>query len=105
MSRLTFSNALTRLKGAPEDYVELLEHGSMSVELYKPVGTDPQQPHDQDELYVVASGSGYFVNGADRHAFETGEVLFVRAGVEHRFEDFSDDFATWVIFYGPQGGE
>jgi len=32
-------------------------------------------------------------------------MLFVPAGVEHRFENFSDDFATWVIFYGPEGGE
>ena len=36
---------------------------------------------------------------------ETGEALFVPAGVEHRFEDFTDDFAAWVVFYGPEGGE
>jgi uncharacterized RmlC-like cupin family protein len=35
----------------------------------------------------------------------SGDVLFVRAGVKHKFENFSDDFATWVIFYGPEGGE
>jgi len=32
-------------------------------------------------------------------------VIFVEAGVEHRFEDFTDDFETWVVFWGPQGGE
>jgi hypothetical protein len=32
-------------------------------------------------------------------------MLFVPAGVEHRFEDFSDDFAVWVVFWGPDGGE
>ena len=32
-------------------------------------------------------------------------LLFVKAGHEHRFENFTDDFATWVIFYGPDGGE
>ena len=37
--------------------------------------------------------------------FERGEVLFVAAGVEHRFENFSDDFSTWVLFHGPEGGE
>lgn len=105
MQRLTINNALDLLKKESEPFIELLNHGSMSVELYKPEGSDPQQPHDQDELYVVASGSGYFVNGDSRQPFETGEVLFVRAGVVHRFEDFSDDFATWVIFYGPEGGE
>ena len=29
----------------------------------------------------------------------------VPAGVVHRFEDFTDDFATWGMFYGPEGGE
>ena len=38
-------------------------------------------------------------------ALNQGQVLFVPAGIEHRFEDFSDDFSTWVIFYGPAGGE
>jgi len=32
-------------------------------------------------------------------------LLFVPAGVEHRFEHFSEDFSTWVVFYGPRGGE
>ena len=58
-----------------------------------------------DEVYVVASGNGEFVNGGVRRPFETGELLFVPAGIEHRFENFSDDFSTWVIFYGPEGGE
>jgi mannose-6-phosphate isomerase-like protein (cupin superfamily) len=40
-----------------------------------------------------------------RHAFGPGDVLFVPAGVEHHFENFTDDLATWVIFYGPEGGE
>jgi len=34
-----------------------------------------------------------------------GDVIFAPAGIEHRFENFSDDFVTWVIFYGPVGGE
>lgn len=34
-----------------------------------------------------------------------GDLLFVPAGVVHRFEEFTDDFATWVMFYGPEGGE
>jgi hypothetical protein len=57
------------------------------------------------ELYVIARGSGTFVNGDGRHPFSSGDVLFVPAGASHRFEDFTDDFATWVIFYGPEGGE
>jgi mannose-6-phosphate isomerase-like protein (cupin superfamily) len=40
-----------------------------------------------------------------RNAFRTGDLLFVPAGVIHRFEEFTDDFCTWVMFYGPEGGE
>ena len=105
MNRLTVENALESLNGDEQPFKELFNHGSLSVEIYKPAGVDNQQPHTRDELYVIATGSGYFVKGESRERFEKGEVLFVPAGVVHRFEDFSDDFSTWVFFYGPEGGE
>ncbi len=86
-------------------YGVLLERGTLELGFYKPDGIDPQQPHTQDEIYIVQSGSGFFVQGNDRQPFETGEALFVQAGMIHRFEDFTEDFAAWVIFYGPEGGE
>ena len=104
--RLTIDNALRRLaEGDDPEGAELFTHGSLTIEVYRPDRVDRQQPHEQDEVYVVIAGTGEFVNGGTRQPFEPGEVLFVPAGVEHRFEDFSDDFATWVIFYGPPGGE
>jgi len=86
-------------------FATMLKRESLLVELYAPQGHDDQTPHRQDELYVVISGRGEFVNGAERHTFQPGDVLFVPAGMVHRFENFSDDFQTWVIFYGPEGGE
>lgn len=50
-------------------------------------------------------GSGEFINGEKREAFSAGNFLFVPAGVEHRFVNFSEDLIVWVIFYGPEGGE
>jgi mannose-6-phosphate isomerase-like protein (cupin superfamily) len=82
-----------------------MAHGSMKVELYKPIGRDPQQPHEQDELYFIVSGRGTFFRDGDRRPFAPGDVIFVEAGVLHRFEDFSEDFETWVVFWGPKGGE
>jgi mannose-6-phosphate isomerase-like protein (cupin superfamily) len=64
-----------------------------------------QTPHDQDELYMVVRGRGVLVHNGGRDAFETGDLLFVAAGVEHHHEDFGDDLALWRIFYGPNGGE
>ena len=86
-------------------YGVLLENGSMELGYYQPSGSDEQSPHDQDEIYIVQSGTGIFVRGDEEISFETGDALFVAANVEHRFIDFSDDFAAWVIFYGPTGGE
>ncbi|MDA1258085.1 MAG: cupin domain-containing protein [Chloroflexi bacterium] len=80
-------------------------HGTLRLLVYAPRGDDPQQPHDQDEVYVIQTGTGWFVNGADRHRFGPGDSLFVPAGVEHRFEEFSDDLSMWVVFWGPDGGE
>jgi mannose-6-phosphate isomerase-like protein (cupin superfamily) len=83
----------------------IYQHGSLLLKLFAPHRTDPQQPHTRDEIYLVGQGRGSFVNGAARHAFGPGDVLFVPAGVVHRFEDFSDDLVLWVVFYGPEGGE
>ena|ERR1051325_7553918 len=104
--RVSVREALACLPGAGgERFAKVLEHESLVVEIYAPRGTDPQQPHTRDELYVVFTGSGRFVNGDERRAFEPGDVLFVPAGVTHRFEDFTDDLVVWVVFYGPEGGE
>lgn len=77
----------------------------MSVEVFAPLGQDQQQSHEQDELYFIQRGTANLVIGAQRYDCASGDAFFVAAGVEHRFEDFSDNFVTWVVFYGPQGGE
>ncbi len=91
-------------------FVRALAHGSMSVELYAPGGNaddgrDRQQPRPQDELYVVQCGHATLRIGAEAHHATVGDVLFVPAGADHHFERLTADFATWVIFYGPDGGE
>ena len=90
---------------AGERFATLFRHGSLSIELYAPRGSDPQTPHRQDEVYVVATGQGTFRVGERIEPFRPGDLLFVPAGVPHRFEEFGDDLVVWVIFYGPDGGE
>jgi mannose-6-phosphate isomerase-like protein (cupin superfamily) len=85
--------------------VPIFAHGSLEAELYAPLGSDPQRPHARDEVYVVARGEGLFFDGSARHPVRTGSFVFVPAGHEHRFEQFTPDFAVWVFFYGPEGGE
>ncbi len=89
---------------------ELMKHGSMKLRFYQPKGVDPQTPHDQDEIYIVQSGSCTVVSGPaeeklERRAVGPGDAIFVPANHVHRFLDFSADFAVWVVFWGPPGGE
>ena len=97
--------ALAKLTESKKLFNTLFEHGTLSVEVYRPNKVDLQEPHTRDEVYVVISGSGEFLNDGVRTNFAPGDFLFVPAGIVHRFENFSDDFATWVLFYGPEGGE
>ena len=101
-----FLSGLQQLPGpAGERFALLMQHGSMKVEVYAPQGSDLQQPHTQEELYFVQSGHGEFLNGDARLSFQPGDAFFVPAAQVHRFENFNNDFATWVVFYGPMGGE
>ena len=99
------TEALMKLAKIESPFLTLFEHGSLRVEIYKPDNIDLQQPHTRDEVYIVVSGSGEFLHDGKRSTFKQGDFLFVPAGVEHRFENFTSDFSTWVLFYGPEGGE
>ena len=108
----THQEALARLPGPPNALwpngahsLSMFTHGTLELKLYAPRGHDPQQPHTRDEVYVVVAGRGRFDNAGEVVSCETGDALFVPAGRPHRIIEFSDDFATWVIFYGPEGGE
>jgi mannose-6-phosphate isomerase-like protein (cupin superfamily) len=95
-------------KGPPPEgnlAVPIFSRGSVEIELYTPQGHDPQKPHTRDELYFVARGNGLFFDGETQQPVKPGSFLFVPAGHTHRFEAFSSDFAVWVVFYGPEGGE
>lgn len=104
--QIDIESAIAALPAAPaEQYTIVYRHGTFEAGLYAPRGVDEQTPHTRDEAYVVVWGTGHFVCGTARRAFAPGELLFVPAGMTHRFEGFSDDLTVWVIFYGPQGGE
>lgn len=96
---------LSRLQSSKDEFVELFHHGSLVVEIYKPDQIDQQIPHIRDEIYVIISGTGEFEKDSKKINFKPGDFFFVPAGIEHRFSNFTNDFSTWVFFYGPEGGE
>lgn len=103
--KLDKNEALTQLTESRSLFKRVFNHGSLEVEVYRPEKADLQQPHARDEVYIIITGTGEFVLEGNRYSFAPGDFLFVPAGAVHRFEKFSPDFATWVLFYGPEGGE
>jgi mannose-6-phosphate isomerase-like protein (cupin superfamily) len=90
---------------AGEHSVSLMQRGTLNLKLSFPVRPNQQTPHEQDEVYVIIRGRGVLFHDGKRDPFESGDVMFVAAGTEHHFEDFTDDLAVWVVFFGPHGGE
>ena len=90
---------------AGERSVLVLQRGTLDVKLALPVPPNQQTPHAQDEIYVVIRGRGVLVHDSKRDPFESGDLLFVAAGIEHHYEDFTKDLALWRVFYGQRGGE
>jgi mannose-6-phosphate isomerase-like protein (cupin superfamily) len=110
--KISFSQALKRLPAGPTavypqgaPFATMMAGGTMSVEIFAPKGEDLQQPHKQDELYFIQRGTGRIDINGQKFDAAAGDAFFVAAVVAHRFENFSDDFVTWVVFYGPEGGE
>jgi mannose-6-phosphate isomerase-like protein (cupin superfamily) len=66
-------------------------------------GDDPQEPHTEDEVYVVSAGRAVLAGPEAEIAVEPGSVVFVAAGEEHRFERVEEDLVLIVIF-GPAEG-
>jgi mannose-6-phosphate isomerase-like protein (cupin superfamily) len=103
--RIGVEQAVRHLAPGRPPFAKMFEHGTLSVEIFSPKGSDDQQPHSRDEIYVVVHGHGEFVHGETREQFKSGDFIFIPAGLTHRFENFDDDLVVWVMFYGPEGGE
>ena len=93
-----------KLAASNQSSISLFQHGDANLLLFVPSDQDLQVKHERDEIYVIQSGQGIFKRGEETVRFDAGDVLFVPAGVEHRFASFSSEFKAWVLFFGPQGG-
>lgn len=82
------------------NYLEFLRSADLSVGLYHlPSGsTDPQQPHTEDEVYYIARGRGQIRVGDEERVVQAGSIVYVAAGVAHRFHSISEDLDILVFF-------
>lgn len=73
--------------------------GDFELEFFAPRGNDYQTPHEKDEFYIIVSGTADLIKENEIINCKIGDALFVAAGEQHRFENISEEFATWVIFF------
>jgi quercetin dioxygenase-like cupin family protein len=102
MEAFELAQLITNRVQSGKSYLEFLRVPSMSIGLYElPAGgTDPQQPHTEDEAYYVVSGKAIInVNGQDRPV-QSGAIIYVAANVEHRFHSIQEDL-TILVFFAP----
>ena len=105
MHAFTLSQLVEERRQSNRLYLEFLRVPSLSVGLYElPAGgVDPQQPHTEDEVYYVVSGQGTIRVGDEDRAVQAGSVVYVAAGVEHRFHSITQDL-TILVFFAPAEG-
>ena len=87
-------------KSAARDYLEFLRVPAMNAGLYELAAGayDPQQPHDEDEVYYVISGRARFLVDGNDMPVEPGTVLYVAAGIDHQFHTITEDLTLLVVF-------
>ena len=105
--RVSVAEAMEKLpRPGGERYAKVLEHGTLEIEIYAPRGTRSRRSRTRATRSTSSSRAGASsATAPNLERFGPGDVLFVPAHEEHRFETFTDDLVVWVMFYGPEGGE
>jgi mannose-6-phosphate isomerase-like protein (cupin superfamily) len=99
--KVSLAEATEKLSQHPREFLLLFNNNTLDLELYKPYLVDKQTPHDRDEVYLIATGEAAFELEGEKTTVKTGDFLFVPAHAAHKFLEFSEDFSTWVLFFGP----
>jgi mannose-6-phosphate isomerase-like protein (cupin superfamily) len=89
-------------RAAGRAYHEFISVPDLSGGLYvlEAGATDPQSPHTEDELYVVISGRARVTVGDEERDVRTGSLVFVGAGVPHKFHHIEERLVL-VVAFGP----
>lgn len=100
MSHVQTGELLEELPAEDRTHKEVLDEESMTVEVgrYPSEEAAPKNPHTEDELYFVISGSGKIRVGDETHAVSAGDTVFVEQGTEHDFFDIEEEITVLIVF-------
>ena len=106
MDIFEMADLINTQRNLEERYLEFFtaDTGTLSMGLYVlPAGdTDPQQPHTEDEIYYVVSGSARLQVGDEDREIKDGSVIFVETGAPHRFHTITETLTLLVVFAPPR---
>ena len=104
MDVFNLTELIKQQEQSDRSYLEFFRADCLSLGVYclAAGARDPQQPHGEDEVYYVAVGRGSVKVGAEDRKVERGDIIFVRAGVEHRFHSITEDLTLLVFFAPPE---
>ncbi len=105
MQTFNLNSLMTESESRGQRWREFLRGPSLSMGLYRLQAgqADEQQPHTEDEVYLVLSGKASFRAGGQQQSVAPGSLIFVERTVEHRFVDISEDLQVLVFFAPPEG--
>ena len=105
MEPIQIDDVVEQLEQEDELFNEFLRRDSMSLEVYRleAGATDPQDPHTEDEVYYIVTGSAKIRIGDDVYPVEPGDIIFVEREVEHYFFDIESELITLIFFAPPYG--
>ena len=90
------------LPRTPGRSAEVFVDGDLELRFAAKPTDGPQVPHEKDEVYFIAAGTARYRVGDSVTEVGPGDVCFCAARMPHGFENNSDDFCVWVLFYGPK---
>ena len=103
--RFSFKDLLTQRAQTDRRYLEFLRVPAMSCGIYvlPPGAVDQQKPHAEDEIYYIVSGAAHMMvrerdGQVDDREVRSGDIIFVGAGLEHRFHTITEELTTLVVF-------
>ena len=82
--------------------VEVFRDGDVEIRFTARPTSGPQVPHTRDEFYIVASGTARYRWDGGETQIGPGDMMFAAARTAHGYDQFSDDFSVWVVFYGAE---
>ena len=100
MSELFSIEKLANTTTDSRRYHEFLRLPAMSAGVYvlPAGGTDSQRPHQEDEIYYVIHGRAKMRLGGEERPVRPGDVIFVEAGLPHRFLEIQEQLTLLVVF-------